>query len=220
MPAKRERTEKFLETLRTTKIISVIRVKVETDFVPVMHALYRGGVKIIEITATTPKFSEAITALKKEFNQTEDCFIGAGTILTKEQTHQAIKAGADFIVSPCFERDVIALCLSRGVPCIPGCMTPTEIKQAWDAGATAVKTFPGRVCTPGFYADVLGPFPMVKMIPTGNVNENTAPEYIANGALAVGIGKALAGEEVILRQDWLSIEENAKKFCSLLKSVE
>lgn len=213
------RKELFLQTLKETHLISVIRIHEKADMVPVMESLCKGGVKIIEITATTPAFAENIKAIRKAFETKEDIFAGAGTVLTHEQLDAALEAGADFVVSPVFDPSIVSICVKRGVPVMPGAMTPTEIHAVWKAGATVVKTFPGRVCTPGFYADMKGPFPDIKMMPTGNVNKDTAPEYIKAGAVAVGVGKAIADEDLIVSGNWKAIEENARFFSSLLRDL-
>ena len=99
---------------------------------------------------------------------------------------------------------------------MPGCMTPSESYRAWKAGADVVKAFPGLVCTPQWFSDIRGPLPMIPMMPTGNVNEITAPQYIKAGAIAVGVGKALASEEEILAHDWAAIEQHARQYVELL----
>jgi 2-dehydro-3-deoxyphosphogluconate aldolase/(4S)-4-hydroxy-2-oxoglutarate aldolase len=213
------RKDACLETLEKSHIVSVIRISFAGNLVPVMSSLYAGGVKIIEITSTTPSYCQNIESLRKEFSSIKDCFVGAGTILTMEELRRAIDAGADFIVSPVFDEEIVAECVSRGIAVIPGCMTPSEIYHAWISGASVVKTFPGRVCTPEFYKDILGPFPTIKMMPTGNVDTTTAPRYIHNGAVAVGIGKALVSEVDIVKKDWKAIEEHAKEFSSLLSGI-
>jgi len=98
-------------------------------------------------------------------------------------------------------------------------MTPTEAFNAWKAGASVVKAFPGGICTPAWFKDMQGPLPFIKMMPTGNVNEMTAPLYVSAGAMAVGVGKALASEEEILNKDWESIEEHARRYVFLLSNI-
>lgn len=214
-----DRAKRCLETLEKTRIVSVIRIHSDDSLGPVMEALYRGGVKIIEITATTPAYCKSIQGIREDFSSRKDCFVGAGTVLTTSQVDEAVAAGADFIVSPIFDDSVVAYCISLGIPVMPGCMTPTEAFHAWKAGASVVKAFPGGICTPAWFKDMQGPLHFIKMMPTGNVNEITAPQYISGGALAVGVGKALASEEEILNKDWESIEKNARHYVSLLSSI-
>ena len=211
-----ERSERCLKQLQKTKIVSVLRLRDEYNLVPVMEALYRGGVTLIEITATTPGFCKNIKAIREAFFDREDCFVGAGTILTCLDVDAALQAGADFIVSPVFDEAIVSYCVQKQVVVMPGCMTPSEVYKAWKCGATVVKAFPGLVCTPQWFRDLQGPLPFVKMMPTGNVNEETASQYLKAGAIAVGIGKALASEEDICNQDWETIEAHAKRSVSLV----
>lgn len=211
-----DRGRALLGVLEATKLVCVIRIKSKESLVPVMEALYKGGVKIIEITSTTPDFEQQIHAIRYAFRQRPDCFVGAGTILSTQQADLAFKAGADFFVSPVFDEEVFAHCKFLGLPTMPGCMTPSESYRAWKAGADVVKAFPGMVCTPQWFADIRGPLPMIPMMPTGNVNEITALQYIKAGAIAVGVGKALANEEEIIAHDWISIEQHARLYSSLV----
>lgn len=213
------RAKRFLETLELSRIVSVIRIHSNDSLVPVMEALYRGGVRVIEITATTPEYCKSIQAIRKAFSFREDCFVGAGTVLTIAQVDESVEAGADFIVSPIFDASIVAYCIGLGIPVMPGCMTPSEVFHAWKAGASVVKAFPGGSCTPGWFKDMQGPLPFIKMMPTGNVNEITAPQYINAGAIAVGVGKALASEEEIINKEWKSIEEHARRYVSLLSNI-
>ncbi len=103
-----------------------------------------------------------------------------------------------------------------GVAVLPGCLTPTEIVAAWSAGADVIKLFPGRVATPGYFSDLKGPFPSIKLMPTGNVDRKTAPEYIKAGAVAVGVGKALVDPAALHAGDWAQIIENARDFRALV----
>lgn len=208
-----------LETLKTTKLVCVIRTKSTKSLVPVMEALYKGGVKIIEITATTPNYDEQIRAIRETFAVKDDCFVGAGTILTKTEVDLAKDAGADFLVSPVFDEEVFFHAKATGLPVMPGCMTPSEIFRSWKSGAAVVKAFPGLVCTPAWFKDIRGPLPMIPLMPTGNVNETTASQYIAAGAIAVGVGKALASEEEIISGNYEAIEAHAALYTRLVQEA-
>jgi len=213
-----DRRTHLLETLKRSRIISVIRTASDESLVPLMDALYRGGVRIIEITATSPHFEQRIIEIREAFADVSDCFVGAGTILTKDEADLAYNAGADFAVSPVFDEEVFAHCKALGMVTMPGCMTPSEAYHAWKSGADVVKAFPGVVCTPQWFSDLRGPLGMIAMMPTGNVNETTAPQYIKAGAIGVGIGKALASEEQIIGKDWAAVERQAAHYLSLVAS--
>lgn len=144
---------------------------------------------------------------------------GVGTVLDAGIAQQSIDLGSSFVVSPVFIPRVLTICLEKDIPFIPGCMTPTEIFNAWGAGASVIKTFPGRICVPGFYTDMRGPFPDIKMMPTGNVNEHTAVEYLSAGAIAIGVGKALVSDELIASGSWDLITERAKRFVEIVRGV-
>ena len=212
----KDRRISLLETLRKTKIVSVIRTHSDESLVPLMQALYRGGVRIIEITATSPHFEQRIAEIREAFADVPDCFVGAGTILTKDEVDLARNAGADFAVSPMFDEQIFGYCKESDLVTMPGCMTPSEVYHAWKSGADIVKAFPGLVCTPQWFSDMRGPLGMIPMMPTGNVNETTAPQYIKAGAVAVGVGKALASEQQIIGKDWAVIEQQAAHFVSLV----
>jgi len=138
--------------------------------------------------------------------------IGAGTILTVEQAHDAISAGASYIVSPVFNEKVVKLCNERDIAVMPGCMTPTEVYTAWNAGADVVKIFPAGVGGWNFFKDLKGPLPHINIMPTGGVNLETAACFIKAGACAVGVGGALVSKELIAAKQYSKITENAREF--------
>lgn len=210
----------LLQAVAKTRVVPVVRMHAQVDMTDTLRALLAGGIRIIEITATTPGYLETIRALSEAFRNEPDVYVGAGTILDVEAMRRAREAGADFIVSPVFLPELVQACVAEGIAIMPGCMTPTEIYGAWKMGADVIKAFPGGICTPAFFRDIRGPFPDLRMMPTGNVNETTAPEYIRAGAIAVGIGKALVDEQRILADDYAAITQNAKKFTALLQGVE
>jgi 2-dehydro-3-deoxyphosphogluconate aldolase/(4S)-4-hydroxy-2-oxoglutarate aldolase len=193
-----------------TGVVAVVRVDDASGLVDLAEALREGGVVHTEITMTVPGALGAIDAAARELG--EDVFIGAGTVLDAVTARSAIDAGASFIVAPSLDLDVIAMARRYGVMVVPGCLTPTEITQAWSAGADIIKLFPGRVATPGYFADLRGPFPQVRLMPTGNVDLETTREYIRAGAVAVGVGKALVDRDALKRQEWSVITANARRF--------
>lgn len=175
--------------LGDTGVVAVLRTTQPDDLVAVARALAQGGVRLVEITMTVPGALDVIRDATHELG--DAAAIGAGTVLDASTARLAILAGASFIVGPTFDPDVADVCHLFDRAYIPGALTPTEILTAWRSGVAAVKVFPGRVATPGYFQDVLAPLSQVRMLPTGNVDLVTAPEYIAAGAVAVGVGKAL-----------------------------
>lgn len=143
--------------------------------------------------------------------------LGAGTVLDSETARLAILAGARFVVSPVFRPEVVAICHRYDVAAMPGCFTPTEILAAWEAGADVVKVFPATALGPGFFKDVRGPLPQVKLMPTGGVSLTNAGDWIRAGAVAVGVGTALLDAKAIAAGDFGVITTNAR---TIVASVE
>ncbi len=211
--------EETLQALEETGVVAVIRADKAEDLVDVGRALRQGGVKLIEITMTVPGamavIEEATAALKNE-----DVYIGAGTVLDAETARQAMLAGANYIVSPVFRSEVVSVCRRYTVPVMPGAMTPTEVLNAWEAGADVVKIFPAGVGGPQFFKDLKGPFPYIRIMPTGGVNRTTAPAFIKAGACAIGVGGELVGKPLIAAKDFATITRNARDFLALVQGAK
>jgi 2-dehydro-3-deoxyphosphogluconate aldolase/(4S)-4-hydroxy-2-oxoglutarate aldolase len=175
--------------LARARLIAIIRAGHEIDIDALADLLLEGGIRYVEVTLTTPGAIEAIAALQSR--RSNGLRVGAGTVLSGADAAAAARAGVDFVVSPTVEPDVIAVAHQAGHAAFIGGLTPTEILGAWRAGADVVKVFPGRVATPGYFSDVKGPLPHIPLMPTGNVDLETAPAYFKAGAVAVGVGKAL-----------------------------
>lgn len=209
--------QQVMGVLEETGVVAVVRIDEPADLPRLARALSAGGVRLIEITMTVPGALGAIEATARELG--DDALIGAGTVLDPVTARIAIAAGAAFVVGPSLNVEVIEMGHLYGVPVIPGCLTPTEIVQAWTAGADAVKLFPGRVATPGYFADLKGPLPHVKLMPTGNVTAETAGDYIQAGAVAVGVGKALVDTAALRAGDWDQITANARRFREIVDAA-
>ena len=208
------RKQVVLHALEETGIVAVIRVDDPTDLLEVSRALAEGGVRMVEITLTVPGALEIIASVSRQLG--DAVLIGAGTVLDAATARMAILAGASFVVGPCFDPETVELCKLYDTAVMPGCITPTEIVAAWKAGADVVKIFPGRVGTPGYFQDLRGPLPHIRMMPTGNVDLKTAPEYIKAGAVAVGVGKALVDIAAVKSRQFGVITENARTFRKLV----
>jgi len=158
-------------------------------------ALVAGGVPAMELTLNEP-VDEALAAIAALASAADDlgALVGAGTVLSIDAARRAIDAGARFIVSPHTDPALVAWCAARGVPCFPGALSPTEILAAWEAGASAVKLFPAAAVGPGYLGLVTGPFPGIPFVPTGGVSAANAADWIAAGAVAVGMGAWLIGD--------------------------
>lgn len=199
-----------LSRLLESGIIAVIRLESSENLVELSRALVRGGVSSVEITMTTPNALGVIEKICAEL--AGEALIGAGTVLDAATAQRAVQAGASFIVSPTLDPAVIEATKAAGALAIPGALSATEINRAMQLGADVVKLFPGRVATPGYFRDVLGPFPSARLMPTGNVSIETAPQYIEAGAVAVGVGKALVDQAALRERNWDALEERARTF--------
>ena len=199
------------------RIVAVIRLEQADKLRAVIDALGAGGVRVFEVTMTVPRAIELIGQLAREL--TEDALIGAGTVLDKGTACDSIRAGAKFVVGPVFRRDVIEACHSRGVAAIPGCFTPTEIVDAWDAGADIVKVFPSTSLGPAFIKDVRAPLPQVKLMPTGGVSIDNAADWLRAGAVAVGVGSALVDAAVVRAGDFADITRRAERLVANVREV-
>jgi 2-dehydro-3-deoxyphosphogluconate aldolase/(4S)-4-hydroxy-2-oxoglutarate aldolase len=181
--------QRFIERLRRTGVVAVIRAASVEAAVEISRALVRGGVTGIEITFSTPGAAEAIAEVR---SQEPSALVGAGTVLTREELDDACRAGATFLVSPHTDEALISSAQERQVPFLPGALTPTEVVRAFRAGATCVKLFPGSAVGPGYLKALRGPLPHIPLMPTGGVDEKNLGEWLAAGAVAVGMGGNLA----------------------------
>lgn len=194
------------------RVVAVIRLADASKLVPVIEAVARGGVRCIEITMTVPNAIELIRQLSNTVSS--DILIGAGTVTDAETARAVIDAGAQFVVSPILNPDVIAACKQADVYCAPGCFTPTEIFTAWKLGADVIKVFPATSLGPKYFKDIKGPFPQIPLMPTGGVSIDNAHEWIAAGAVAVGIGSDLLDKKAIDEGRYEVLTERAARMAA------
>jgi 2-dehydro-3-deoxyphosphogluconate aldolase/(4S)-4-hydroxy-2-oxoglutarate aldolase len=190
-------------------VIAVVRLQESADLRPVAQALAAGGVDVVEITLTTPGALEAIADLASD-EGLKRCLIGAGTVLDVKAARDVIARGARFVVSPAFDRFVVRYCRDHHVPCLPGAFTPTELHEAWRAGATAVKLFPASTLGPQYLREVLAPLPFLRVVPSGGVSLENASEWIRAGAAAVSVGSALVSSGVVRDAAWAELTRRAR----------
>ena len=188
-------------------VIAVVRLPESTGLRSLAAALAAGGVSAVEITLTTPGAIEAITELASHGG---GAVVGAGTVLDEKAARSVIAAGARFVVSPTLDRGVVRYCRDQGVPCLPGAFTPTELLEAWRAGAELVKLFPASALGPRYLREVLAPLPFLRVVPSGGVSlENTA-EWIRAGAAAVSVGSAIVNGTLVRDQSWGELTARAR----------
>lgn len=202
-----------LTRVLTAGVVAIVRNPDSSAIVEVSEALVEGGIDVLEITLTVPNALEVIAAVKRRVG--DRTLIGAGTVLDPETARSAILAGAEFIVSPVVNFDVIKLCHRYDKLVMPGAFTPTEILTAWDAGADVIKLFPAEVVGPAYLKALGGPLPQVRCLPTGGVNLETIHRWLEAGAAAVGLGSSLVEPAAVKARDmqrlsWLANEYVAK----------
>ena len=196
-------------------IVAVVRFADPAPLVEVVKALAAGGVTVAEVTLTVPNALDVIREAKKQLG--DRVLLGAGTVLDPETARAAILAGAEFIVSPCVNLEVIKLCRRYDKLAMPGAFTPTEIVAAWEAGADIVKVFPAEIVGPAFFKAMRGPLPQVKLMPTGGVDLTTAGEFLKAGAVCLGVGGQLVDPKIVAAGDFAGITALAKQYMEIVK---
>ena len=205
------------EDIEAHGVVAVIRMKEPDRLRAVIDALAAGGLRALEVTMTVPGAIDLIAQIAPTLPK--GFLFGAGTVNDADTAARAIDAGARFIVSPVFRRSVIEACHTRDVPAMPGCYTPTEILDAWDAGADVVKVFPATTLGPGYLKDVRAPLPQVKLMPTGGVTVENAGDWIKAGAVAVGVGSALLDAPAIASGHYHVLEEKARRIVANVRAA-
>jgi 2-dehydro-3-deoxyphosphogluconate aldolase/(4S)-4-hydroxy-2-oxoglutarate aldolase len=201
--------------IESTGVVAVVRLNDAGAFRDVSAALIEGGVRTIEVTMTVPRAVALIESLA--VSGPDDLIVGAGTVLDAETARQVILAGARFVVGPVLRPAVIELGHRYDVAVMPGCFTPTEIFTAWEAGADIVKVFPATALGPAFFRDVRGPLPQVRLMPTGGVTRENAGDWIAAGAVAIGVGTALVDAKAVSARRFDLLSANARHFIDAVR---
>ena len=199
-----------VEQITTSGIIAILRASSPQSLIDAANALKKGGVTVIEVTLTTPGALEIIKQASQIFG--DEILFGAGSVLDPESARTAILAGADFIVMPTTNVEVIQLCRRYSIPIFPGAYTPTEIVTAWQAGADMVKLFPASNGGPDLIKAIKAPLPQVKLVPVGGVDLHSTANFIRAGASAVGIGSSLVNDQLLDAKSFDEISDRAKKF--------
>lgn len=198
-------------------IVAVIRSTSSEQLVNVARALYEGGVDVLEVTFTVPGALQIIADLHKSLG--DKVLLGAGTVLDPETARAAFLAGAEFLVSPIVNLDVIRLGNRYDKLVMPGALTPTEIMTAWDAGAQVIKIFPADVGGPAYLKSIRAPLPQVRLLPTGGVNLDTIGEFFRAGACAVGLGGNLVEAKAVAAGDMARIKSLAEQYVAGVKQA-
>src|SRR6266851_947200 len=196
-------------------IVAVVRSPDSRQLVEVARALADGGVTIVEITMSVPHALDVLRQVRQALG--DRLLLGAGTILDPETGRAALLAGAEYLVAPTLNLDVIRLCQRYDKLVMPGAFTPTEILTAWEAGADIVKVFPADVVGPAFFKAVRAPLPQIKLMPTGGVDLTTAADFLKAGACCLGIGGQLVEPKAIAERNFDRIRGLARQYVGIVQ---
>ncbi|MFD5476516.1 bifunctional 4-hydroxy-2-oxoglutarate aldolase/2-dehydro-3-deoxy-phosphogluconate aldolase [Streptomyces hawaiiensis] len=175
--------------LGRTRVMAILRSADASGLPAVARALANAGITCLEVTLTTAGALDALARIRADLGP--GVAVGAGTVITGDQARDALAAGAEFLVAPVVDTAVVRNAADRGIPCYPGAWTPTEVSQAWRAGAAAVKLFPANTGGPGHLRQLRAPLPEIPLVAVGGVGIDEARHYLDAGACAVGIGSPL-----------------------------
>lgn len=204
-----------LDIIRQTGVIAIMRASSSEQLITATAALKTGGIRAIEVTMTTPNALAVIKQAKAKYGS--ELLFGAGSVLDAETARLAILSGADFVVAPTLNLQVIALCNRYGVPVMPGCYTPTEALAAWEAGADMIKLFPASFGGAALIKAILAPMPQLEIVPVGGVNLETTAGFIRSGAAAVGVGSSLVNQTLLDEENW---DELTRRAAAFIQSVQ
>ena len=194
-------------------LIAVVRTKNRRQVLPLSEALIAGGIRAIEITMTTPDAIEALGAAAGQLG--DRALLGVGTVLDADTCRAAISAGAQFVVSPIMRPVIADAAHSREKIVMLGAYTPTEAQLAFEAGADFIKIFPADTLGPGFIRALLAPLPHLRIVPTGGVDLETAPQFLEAGCVALGLGSALISAAILREENWALLTERARQFVAV-----
>ena len=210
-----------IEAIEKEKIIVIVRGVEEEKILPLVDAMYKGGIRLLEITFdATGKVSEDETAkcikmLAKAYQ--DRMYIGAGTVLTQKQVELVKNAGGCFIISPNSDEKVIKKTRELDMVSIPGALTPTEIQMAHSYGADFVKLFPANKFGPEYVKAIKAPLGHIKLAAVGGINEDNMADYLKAGVSGFGVGTNITNKQMIMENDFDGIYKLAKKYVNALK---
>ena len=198
-------------------IVAVVRSPDGRQLVEVVRALADGGVTVVEITMSVPGALDVLRQVRQALG--DRLLLGAGTVLDPETARAVLLAGAEYVVAPMLNLDVIRLCRRYDKLVMPGAFTPTEILTAWEAGADIVKVFPAEVVGPAFFKALRGPLPQVRLMPTGGVDLTTAAAFLQAGACCLGVGGQLVEPKAVAAGNFDRIRDLARQYAAIVRQV-
>ncbi len=198
-------------------VVGIVRGIGAERFGPLMQEAFAAGLQAIEVTMNTPGAAGIIRAHRDQVPAGK--YLGMGTVRNLSEAREAYEAGAMFFVSPNFDPDVIQFARRKDIPVISGAMTPTEVYDAWEAGAGMIKVFPCRALGgPHYIRELCGPFDHIPLVAVGGVNIENVSEYLRSGAAAIGVGISLFGEQAVQEEDWAAVRKNVDRFIKRFSS--
>ncbi len=213
--------QKVIETIEKEKIIVIVRGVEKEKLLPLVDAMHKGGIRLLEITfdatgnVSDDQTAEYIKMLTEEYQGR--MYIGAGTVLTEKQVELVKKAGGCFIISPNTDEKVIKKTHELNMVSIPGALTPTEIQMAHSYGADFVKLFPINNFGPEYVKAIKAPLNHIKLAAVGGIDENNMADYLKAGVSGFGVGTNITNKQMIMENDFDGIYMLAKKYVNALK---
>lgn len=208
----------ILSRLEQTGVVAVVRGTTKTEALKSCQALVAGGITGLELTFTVPQAEEVIRELVALYQERPDVVVGAGTVLDAITARLAIMAGAEYIVSPTFDRETAEICNLYQVPYLPGCMTITEMKEALKAGVDIIKLFPGSAYGPSIISAFKAPLPQLNIMPTGGVSLENMADWFKAGVITVGVGGNLLAPAAT--GDFDKVTEVATQYADKFKEIK
>lgn len=203
-----------INKFREIPIIGILRGVQEKTIEPLTESIISSGLKTVEITMNTPHAAKLIQKMAKVARNR--LTIGAGTVLTREDLHAALDAGATFIVLPVLVEEIVEYCVQKTIPVFPGALTPQEIYNAWRVGATMVKVFPAKFFGPEYFKELKGPFPEIELLACGGVTPENIRSFFSCGASAVAFGAGIFKPEWLANREFSRIEQEIKTLVRVL----
>ncbi len=207
----------IIQRLLNPGIIAILRSDTGSKLVDAAKTLFASGITVTEVTMTTPNALNSIREIGRALG--EAALVGVGSVLDTETCRSALIAGAQFVVSPAVRPELIAMCNRYGVPIISGAATPTEAIHAQELGSDFIKLFPTEGRGPDYLKALLGPLPMLQVIPTGGVTPDNIGAYFDAGAVAVGAAGGLVSKEILENGDWSKLTKLAGKYLAAAKKA-
>ncbi|MDQ0188828.1 bifunctional 4-hydroxy-2-oxoglutarate aldolase/2-dehydro-3-deoxy-phosphogluconate aldolase [Alicyclobacillus cycloheptanicus] len=210
--------EDAVERVKQAGVIAIFRKLPSATLLPLCDAVVTGGIRAVEVTVESEGAFESIRAIRQQYGDT--LLIGAGTVMSVDDVHQAVEAGADLLLSPHLDPALVAAAHALGRPFVPGVATPSEVVQASRAGARVLKLFPAAPLGASYLKDLLGPFHDKCFLPTGGITVDNAAEFIRAGAVGVGMGSSLAAKAEMEAADWASIRARAAQVLERVQAAK